>query len=137
MGAGPYVGGGFGHFFTYANEKQQYPIDRFTMESKRQLDLLNNQLKENEYVACNEYTIADIAIWPWYGNLVLGKLYPNSREFLNVDKEYPNVIRWAEKIMKREAVKRGIIVNKAWGDDAKVPNRHDASDIDGALGAKL
>ncbi|KAL3801603.1 hypothetical protein HJC23_013108 [Cyclotella cryptica] len=137
MGAAPYLGGGFGHFFAYAKEKQQYPIDRFTMEAKRQLDLLNNVLKDQAYVACGEYTLADIAIWPWYGRLVLGYLYEGSKEFLNVDEEYPHVIRWAKEIATRKAVQRGIIVNKSWGTDGQLPNRHDASDFDGIIDAKL
>ena len=137
MGAAPYLGGGFGHFFHYAKEKQQYPIDRFTMETKRQLDVLNNVLKDQAYIACEEYTIADIAIWPWYGGLVLGYLYTGSREFLDVEEDYPHVIRWAKEIAERKAVKRGILVNKCWGDDGQLPNRHDASDFDGILNAKL
>ena len=137
MGAAPYLGGGFGHFFQYAKEKQQYPIDRFTMEAKRQLDVLNNVLKDQAYIACEEYTIADIAIWPWYGGVVLGYLYDGSKEFLNVEEDYPHVIRWAKKIAEREAVKRGILVNKSWGDDGQLPNRHDASDFDGISNANL
>lgn len=137
MGAAPYLGGGFGHFFQYAKEKQQYPIDRFTMEAKRQLDVLNNVLKDQAYIACEEYTIADIAIWPWYGGVVLGNLYDGSKEFLNVEEDYPHVIRWAKKIAEREAVKRGILVNKSWGDDGRLPNRHDASDFDGITNANL
>ena len=137
MGAAPYLGGGFGHFYHYATQKQQYPIDRFTMETKRQLDVLNNQLQTRDYIAGKEYSIADMAIWPWYGNLVLGKLYGDAREFLNVEKEYPYVISWAEKIAKRKAVKRGSIVNKVWGEEGQLANRHDAGDIDAVLGAKL
>ncbi|KAL3789456.1 hypothetical protein ACHAWO_002785 [Cyclotella atomus] len=136
MGAAPYVGGGFGHFYTYATEKQQYPIDRFTMETKRQLDLLNNVLKDQAYVACDEYTIADIAIWTWHGQLALGRMY-SAKEFLNIDEEYPNVVRWAEKIAERNAVKRGIVVNRSWGEEGQLPNRHASSDFDGVVGAKL
>ena len=129
MGSGPYLGGGFGHFYAYAPEKWQYPIDRFTMEVKRQLDVLNKQLADNEYVAGNEYTIADMAIWPWYGSLVLGKLY-EAAEFLDVE-SYTHVMRWAKLIASREAVKRGINVNRAWGNPAnQLHERHDASDFE-------
>lgn len=109
IGSAPYVGGGFGHFFHYAPEKMKYPIDRFTMETKRQLDLLDQTLAEREYVAGNDYTIADIAIWPWYGRLVLGDLYGGSDEFLNVE-EYPHLIKWAKKIAERPGVKKGLEV---------------------------
>lgn len=107
MGAGPYIGGGFGHFFAYAPEKMKYPIDRFTMEAKRQLDLLNKALAERPYIAGEDYTIADIAIWPWYGRLALGELYEGSDEFLNIQ-DYPQVMEWAERIAKRPAVQRAI-----------------------------
>ncbi len=128
MGSAPYLGGGFGHFYAYAPEKFEYPINRFTMETKRQLDVLDKALGKNKYVAGDEYTIADIAIWPWYGNLVLGKLY-EAAEFLAVH-EYKNVICWAEEIDNRPAVKRGVKVNRVWGDEAgQVAERHDASDI--------
>lgn len=130
MGSAPYLGGGFGHFYAYAPFKMEYPIDRFTMETKRQLDVLDKQLAENEYIAGDDYSIADIAIWPWYGGLVLGRLY-NAAEFLNV-KSYKNVLAWAKKIDGRPAVQRGIMVNRSWGDDPtkQLPERHDASDFD-------
>ena len=107
IGSGPYVGGGFGHFFNYAPEPMKYPIDRYTMETKRQLDLLDKVLKDRSYIAGEEYTIADIAIWSWYGRLALGELYDGSDEFLNI-KAYEHVMEWAERIAKRPAVKRGI-----------------------------
>lgn len=107
VGAGPYVGGGFGHFFAYAPETLKYPIDRFTMETKRQLDLLDKTLSQRPYIAGDQYTIADIAIWSWYGQLVLGDLYQRSDEFLNVT-SYPHVMDWAEKIGKRPGVQNGL-----------------------------
>ena len=132
QGSAPYLGGGFGHFYTYADEKQDYPINRFAMEAKRQLDVLDKQLSENTYIAGDEYSIADMAIWPWYGSLVLGRLY-NAAEFLQVE-SYTNVLRWANLLDKREAVKRGRIVNKSWGDEwEQVVERHSAEDIDRAL----
>lgn len=107
MGAAPYLGGGFGHFFAYAPEPMKYPIDRFTMETKRQLDVLDKALAKRKYIAGENYTIADIVIWPWYGRLVLGDLYKGSAEFLNV-KEYPHLIEWAERIAKRPGVQKGL-----------------------------
>lgn len=133
MGAAPYLGGGFGHFYTYANEKQEYPIDRFTMEVKRQLDVLNRQLAENKFIVGDEYTIADISIFPWYGGLVLGEVYPNAEVFLNAEEDYPHVMRWAKEVAQRSAVYRGRIVNKTWGDGPSLAERHEASDIDQAL----
>ncbi len=130
MGSAPYLGGGFGHFYAYAPYKMQYPIDRFTMETKRQLDVLDKQLANNTYIAGAEYSIADIAIWPWYGNLVLGNLY-NAAEFLDVE-SYTHVLRWAKQIEQRPAVQRGRIVNRTWGDE-QLAERHDAADIDAAL----
>ncbi|WP_075172878.1 glutathione-dependent disulfide-bond oxidoreductase [Neptunomonas phycophila] len=130
MGSAPYLGGGFGHFYAYAPYKMQYPIDRFTMETKRQLDVLDKQLANNSYIAGEEYSIADIAIWPWYGNLVLGNLY-NAAEFLDV-KSYTHVLRWAKQIEQRPAVQRGRIVNRTWGDE-QLAERHDAADIDAVL----
>jgi len=128
MGAAPYLGGGFGHFYAYAPEKLQYPIDRFSMEAKRQLDVLNRRLAEQPYLAGNTYTIADIAIWPWYGELVRGNLY-SAGEFLAVH-EYTHVLRWANEIAQRPAVIRGRRVNRVWGDEAEqVPERHQASDL--------
>jgi GST-like protein len=129
MGSAPFVGGGFGHFYAYAPEKLQYPIDRYAMETKRQLDVLDRQLATHRYVAGDEYTIADMAIWPWYGGLVLGTLY-GAAEFLSVH-EYKNVRRWADEIAARPAVIRGRKVNRTFGDPAdQVAERHDASDLD-------
>ncbi len=129
MGAAPYLGGGFGHFFAYAPEKLEYPINRFTMEAKRQLDVLERRLAESPYLAGDTYTIADIAVWPWYGQLVRGNLY-SAAQFLAVD-EYPNVQRWAQTIAQRPAVQRGQRVNRTWGDEAdQVPERHGAADLD-------
>jgi GST-like protein len=113
QGSAPYLGGGFGHFYAYAPEKLEYPINRFTMEVKRQLDVLDKQLASNTFIAGNEYSIADIAIWPWYGGLVLGKLY-NAAEFLDVT-SYKHLQEWANNIKQREAVQRGRIVNCTWG----------------------
>ncbi|MBW8190972.1 glutathione-dependent disulfide-bond oxidoreductase [Neiella marina] len=129
MGSAPYLGGGFGHFYAYAPEKFEYPINRFTMEVKRQLDVLDRNLATRRYMAGEQYTIADIAIWPWYGNLVLGRLY-DAAKFLSTE-EYPNVLRWANEIDKRAAVQRGRKVNRTWGDETEqVPERHQASDLD-------
>ena len=128
MASAPYLGGGFGHFYAYAPEKFVYPLDRFSMEVKRQLDLLDKQLSNNDFICCNEYTIADMAIWPWYGALVLDRLY-GAGEFLDV-KSYKNVIKWAVFIDKRPAVKRGRMVNRINGDlDSQLHERHDASDF--------
>jgi GST-like protein len=130
MGSAPFVGGGFGHFYAYAPEKYEYPINRYAMETKRQLDVLDRRLAEVPFVAGQNYSIADMAIWPWYGGLVLGRAY-NAAEFLDV-KSYKNVVAWAEKIDARPAVKRGRMVNKSWGDAAEqVPNRHSAADFAG------
>jgi GST-like protein len=130
MGSAPFVGGGFGHFYAYAPEKYEYPINRYAMETKRQLDVLDRRLAEVPFVAGNDYSIADMAIWPWYGGLVLGRAY-NAAEFLDV-KSYKNVLAWAEKIDARPAVKRGRMVNKNWGEEAEqVPNRHSAADFAG------
>ncbi|XOZ34263.1 glutathione-dependent disulfide-bond oxidoreductase [Halomonadaceae bacterium KBTZ08] len=129
MGMAPLLGGGFGHFYAYAPEYYEYPINRFTLEVKRQLDVLNRQLADNRYIAGDAYTIADMAIWPWYGALVKNKVY-DAAEFLEAH-SYTNVVRWADEVAERPAVKRGRIVNKTWGeDDAKLPERHDASDFD-------
>lgn len=108
IGAGPYVGGGFGHFFAYAPEKMKYPIDRFTMETKRQLDLIDQTLANREFIAGDSYSIADIVIWSWYGRLALGELYEGSKEFLNVEADYPNVMEWAKRINERPGVQRGL-----------------------------
>jgi len=128
MGSAPYLGGGFGHFYAYAPEKIEYAIDRFTMEAKRQLDVLERQLATRPYIAGDDYTIADIAIWPWYGGVVRGHLY-GAAEFLSVQ-DYPHVIAWAERIAGRPAVIRGRKVNRTWGDASEqVPERHAATDI--------
>lgn len=129
MGSAPYLGGGFGHFYAYAPEKFEYPINRFAMETKRQLDVLDRHLADNEWFA-GEYSIADIAIWAWYGQLVLGRLY-SAAEFLDVA-SYKNVMRWAETIDARPAVTRGRMVNRAFGDDLSMQlhERHDASDFE-------
>ncbi|MBY6066836.1 glutathione-dependent disulfide-bond oxidoreductase [Leisingera aquaemixtae] len=137
MGSAPYLGGGFGHFYAYAPEKFQYPIDRFTMETKRQLDVLDRQLAEREFIAGDEYTIADIAIWPWYGQLVLGRNYGDAAEFLDAA-SYKNVVRWAKAIDARPAVQRGRMVNRTSGDPAfQLHERHDASDFDTRTQDKL
>lgn len=127
MGSAPYLGGGFGHFYAYAPSKMEYPINRFAMEAKRQLDVLDKRLAVSEYIAGDEYTIADIAIWPWYGGLVKGRLY-GAAEFLSVH-EYKHVLRWADAIDARPAVQRGRRVNRASGDD-QLAERHDARDLD-------
>lgn len=128
MGSAPFVGGGFGHFYAYAPEKYEYPINRFAMETKRQLDVLDKRLASHKYIAGDHYSIADIAIWPWYGALVKGWLY-DAGEFLSVH-EYKNVIRWADEVYARPAVQRGRRVNRLQGDPAQqVRERHDASDI--------
>ena len=129
MGSAPYLGGGFGHFYAYAPTKIEYAIDRFAMETKRQLDVLDRRLAESEYLAGDDYTIADIAVWPWYGGLAKGLLY-GAGEFLAVH-EYKNVNRWADEVGARPAVKRGRIVNRLQGDPtAQLHERHDASDFD-------
>ena len=128
MGSAPYLGGGFGHFYAYAPVKIKYCIDRFAMETKRQLDVLDRHLADNEYMA-GEYSIADMAIWAWYGQLVLGRLY-DAAEFLNVD-SYENLMKWAKKIDARPAVTRGRMVNRPFGEpEMQLHERHDASDFD-------
>ncbi len=128
MGSAPYLGGGFGHFYAYAPEKFEYPINRFTMETKRQLDVLDRHLADNAFMV-DDYSIADIAIWSWYGQLVLGRLY-GAAEFLDVG-SYKNVLRWAEQIDARPAVLRGRMVNRTFGDaEMQLHERHDASDFD-------
>ncbi|WP_404419102.1 glutathione-dependent disulfide-bond oxidoreductase [Marinospirillum sp.] len=128
MGAAPMLGGGFGHFYAYAPEKLEYPINRFTMEVKRQLDVLDRHLAENTYMAGEDYTIADMLIWPWYGALVLGRLY-DAAEFLQVD-SYTQVKRWAEAIDARPAVQRGRKVNRTWGEESEqLHERHSAADF--------
>ncbi len=129
MGSAPFLGGGFGHFYAYAPEKFEYPIDRYTMEVKRQLDVLDRNLAERRYLGGDTYTIADIATWPWYGALVHGKLY-DAGEFLDVT-SYTHVMRWADEIKERPAVQRGRRVNRSWGpEDQQVRERHAAADLD-------
>ena len=129
MGSAPYLGGGFGHFYAYAPEKWEYPINRFAMEAKRQLDVLDRRLAESPFVAGDTYTIADIAIWSWYGQLVLGRLY-DAATFLDVE-SYTNVLRWAKEIDARPAVQRGRMVNRVFGDpEMQLHERHDASDFE-------
>ncbi len=125
----PFLGGGFGHFYAYAPEKMEYPINRYAMEVKRQLDVLDKNLASRQYLCGDEYTIADIATHPWYGSLVNGRLY-DAQEFLDVA-SYTRVVRWAKEIQERPAVKRGQRVNRLWGPEEKqLPERHDASDFD-------
>ena len=136
MGSAPYLGGGFGHFYHYAPEPYEYPINRFTMETKRQLDVLDKHLADNRYMIGDEYTIADIAIWPWYGVLCLGKQY-NAGKFLDVD-SYKNMQRWTREIGQRETVIRGRAVNRSIGEkNEQLHERHDASDFDGGIGVKI
>ena len=130
MGSAPFLGGGFGHFFAYAPTKQEYPINRYAMEAKRQLDVLNRRLADNEYIAGPDYSIADIAIWPWYGGIALGRSYPGADIFLATE-EYEHLQRWAKMLDGRPAVKRGRIVNKMTGDPSEqLHERHDASDFE-------
>jgi len=130
MGSSPILGGGFGHFYAYAPEKFEYPINRYAMEVKRQLDVLDRQLANNQFIAGDEYTIADMAIWPWYGALVTNKVY-EAAEFLETH-TYTHVLRWTHEIASRPAVKRGRMVNRTWGEPGEqVPERHSASDFDG------
>ena len=136
MGSAPFLGGGFGHFYAYAPEKLKYPIDRYTMEVKRQLDVLDRRLADNRYLAGDAYTIADIGTWPWYGALALGRLY-DAGEFLQVQ-DYANLRRWASDIDARPAVRRGRMVNRAWGEPAEqLRERHDASDFEHRTQDKL
>ena len=141
MGSAPYLGGGFGHFYAYAPTRWQYPIDRFAMEVKRQMDVLDRRLGEARYMAGDDYSIADMAIWPWYGLLTTGKIYSgegfNSAEFLSVH-EYTNVIRWYDEIAARPAVQRGRMVNRMSGPpEEQLHERHDASDFDTRTQDKL
>lgn len=129
MASAPILGGGFGHFYAYAPEKYEYPINRYTMEVKRQLDVLDRQLADNQYIAGDEYTIADMAVWPWYGSLVKNTVY-EAAEFLEAH-TYTNVLRWTNELAKRPAVQRGRMVNRAWGElSSQLHERHDASDFD-------
>ena len=131
MGSAPFVGGGFGHFYAYAPTKQEYPINRYAMEAKRQLDVLDRKLAETRFVAGDAYTIADMAIWPWYGGLVLNAY--SAAEFLDMP-SYKNVVRWTNEVLARPAVQRGRIVNRTWGpSNEQLRERHDAKDIDAAL----
>lgn len=130
MGSGPYLGGGFGHFYAYAPVKIEYAIDRFAMEVKRQLDVLDRRLADNEYMAGDEYSIADMAIWPWYGALIAGVIYDDSATFLDTQ-SYSNVVRWTQQIAGRPAVQRGRMINRAWGEpSSQLRERHDASDFE-------
>ncbi len=136
MGSAPYLGGGFGHFYAYAPEKFEYPINRFTMEAKRQLDVLNRELAAKTYIAGEEYSIADMAIWPWYGQLVLGRLY-DAAEFLDAE-SYEHVMRWAKAIDARPAVQRGRMVNRAFGElSSQLRERHSAEDFETKTQDKL
>jgi GST-like protein len=136
MGSAPYLGGGFGHFYAYAPTKIEYAIDRFAMETKRQLDVLDRRLAESPYLGGDDYTIADMAVWPWYGGLAKGLLY-GAGEFLETS-SYANVIRWTDAIAQRPAVKRGIMVNRAWGEpSSQLRERHDASDFETRTQDKL
>ena len=133
MGSAPYLGGGFGHFYVYAPKRWKYPIDRYAMETKRQLDVLDRQLAERPFIAGDDYSIADMAIWPWYGNLVLGRAYGDAATFLSAQ-EYANLLDWAKRIDARPAAQRGRMVNKTSGAPGERPlrERHDASDFDKA-----
>jgi len=136
MGAAPFLGGGFGHFYAYAPSKIEYAIDRYAMEVKRQLDVLDRRLGERRYLAGDEYTIADIAVWPWYGTLAKGQLY-GAGEFLQVQ-DYTNVLRWTDEIARRPAAQRGRMVNRTWGQPAsQLHERHDASDFETRTADKL
>lgn len=136
MGSAPYLGGGFGHFYSYAPTKIEYCIDRFTMETKRQLDVMNRHLEMHPFMAGDQYTIADIAIWPWYGGVVRNALY-NAAEFLDAS-SYTHVVRWAEEIAERPAVQRGRMVNRTWGPlEEQLHERHDAEDFETRTQDKL
>ncbi len=136
MGSAPFLGGGFGHFYAYAPSKIEYAIDRYAMEVKRQLDVLDRHLAEHAYLAGDDYTVADMAVWPWYGTLVKGQLY-EAGEFLQVQ-DYRHVLRWTDQIAQRSAVKRGRMVNRTWGQPAsQLHERHDAADFDTRTQDKL
>ena len=131
VGSAPFIGGGFGHFYAYAPEKYEYPINRYAMETKRLFDVANNRLKETRYLAGDEYTIADMAAAPWLAPFTTGEIYNEAKTFLSIH-EYEAVGRWAEEVMNRPAVKRAKIVNRSWGDEnMQVPNRHSAGDFEG------
>lgn len=132
MGSAPFLGGGFGHFYAYAPEKYEYPINRYAMEVKRQMDVLDKQLAKNEFIAGDHYSIADMAIWPWYGLLANGSLY-EAGEFLQVQ-EYTHVQRWTKQLLARPAVQRGRLVNKVWGEENRqLKERHSMADFDGLI----
>ena len=136
MGSAPFLGGGFGHFYAYAPAKFEYPINRYAMEVKRQLDVLDRRLAEHAYLGGDDYSIADMAVWPWYGGVVLGQLY-DAAEFLG-GHEYTHVLRWARQVAERPAVQRGRMVNRAWGDASEqLHERHAASDFDTQTQDKL
>ena len=136
MGSAPFLGGGFGHFYAYAPSKVEYAIDRYAMEVKRQLDVLDRRLAESPYLAGDDYTIADMAVWPWYGTLVKGQLY-EAGEFLQVQ-DYTHILRWTDQIAQRPAVQRGRMVNRTWGEpSSQLHERHDASDFDTQTQDKL
>ena len=136
MGSAPFLGGGFGHFYAYAPSKIEYAIDRYAMEVKRQLDVLDRRLAESPYLAGDDYTIADMAVWPWYGTLVKGQLY-EAGEFLQVQ-EYTHILRWTDQIAQRPAVQRGRMVNRTWGEpSSQLHERHDAGDFDTQTQDKL
>jgi GST-like protein len=136
MGSAPFLGGGFGHFYAYAPSKIEYAIDRYAMEVKRQLDVLDRRLGESRYLAGDEYTIADIAVWPWYGTLAKGQLY-GAGEFLQVQ-DYVNVLRWTDEIARRPAAQRGRMVNRTWGQpSSQLHERHDAGDFETRTADKL
>jgi len=133
VGTGPFIGGGFGHFYAYAPEKYEYPINRYAMEAKRIFDVADKRLGETRFLGGDEYTIADMANWPWLAPFVFGKIYNEAKTFLSIH-EYENVARWTHEIAERPAVKRGRIVNKAWGeDDTKLLERHSAADFEGKV----
>ncbi len=137
MGSAPFLGGGFGHFYAYAPEKYEYPINRYAMEVKRQLDVLDRQLADNQFIAGDDYSIADMAIWPWYGVLAQGKIYNDASTFLSTH-EYKNLQRWTDEIAARPAVRRGRMVNRRWGDaHEQLHERHGASDFELRTQAKL
>ncbi|GMN12749.1 glutathione-dependent disulfide-bond oxidoreductase [Altererythrobacter sp. MTPC7] len=132
VGSAPFIGGGFGHFYAYAPEKYEYPINRYAMETKRLFDVADKRLAQTRFLAGDEYTIADMAAWPWLAPFFKGVIYNDAKTFLSID-EYENVARWANTIGERPAARRALIVNKSWGDDedAKLPNRHSAADFAG------
>lgn len=131
MGSGPFLGGGFGHFYAYAPHKIEYAIDRFSMEVKRQLDVLDKQLEHNQFIVGAELTIADFAIYPWYGAMVRGLLY-DAKDFLEVE-SYTHLIRWAKQLSERPAFKRGLIVNRAWDTEKGIKERHSSTDFEGKI----